>query len=216
MEKKLTDVILKLSTQLEEIGLKVAETNEIIMKQKNEELLKRLERLEASMKDQHLKLDAMNAIDINPTIHVANGPVTARVAPAKKVAKVKKEDNVQVEADEEVVDDTKAVDDVKAADEPKPFSNITEYFKHLWITQRELLYEKGVLTKEEYEKIYEDNKDKFDKKKKNELVLQKSVAFQIWKTIKLEKKDIVKAMKDQNTKDIQKKNSQEIDEEVDE
>lgn len=200
---KLADAILKISTQMEGIGLAVDEIKETLSKQRDSELARRLERLESSMKDQHIKLDALNAIDINPTLVVPTAPAAVRVAGAKSAVVAKKrEDNLPVDEPQDVVD--------SKPDELKTFSNITEYFKFLWTVKRDLLYEKGVLTKEDYEKIYEDNKEKFDKKKKNEIILQKSIAFQIWKVLPQPAKDIVYAMKNQNINDVQKNNSTEI------
>jgi len=201
---KLSDVINKISTQLEEVHISVNEIKETLQKQRNEDLLKRLTSLENSMKDQHIKLDALNAIDINPTIIAPTAPVTVRVA----ATKAKKQDAIE---DDDTDTDSK-IEENKTED-PKQFSNITEYFKHLWVAEREMLYAKGVVTEEEYMKIYNDNKEKFDKKKKNELVLQKAVAFQIWKSLPTNRKDIVYAMKNQSSKDEQKRNSTEINEE---
>jgi hypothetical protein len=196
---EVTKVIAKLVTQYEEILLGVNEIRETLNKQRDQELVKRLEKLEISMKDQHIKLDALNAIDINPTIVAPTAPATVRVARGKN----KRDDNI---ADAEVKDD--------ASDTPnsKQFVNITDYFKHLWVTSRELLYEKGVITEDEYKKIYEEHKEKFNKKK-NDLILQRSIAFQIWKTLPQANKDIVHSMKNQNNNDVRKKKSTEISEE---
>lgn len=203
---KLADAILKMSTQMEGMGLAIDEIKETLLKQRDSEINKRLERLEVSMKDQHMKLDAINGIDINPTLVVPNAPLTVKVAAVKVVKKAD---------DTEEIDDKPNVKDTNESkeDEPKQFGNITEYFKYLWTVKREELYEKNVLTKEEYNKIYELNKNKFDKKKNNEIMLQKSIAFQIWKVLPQASKDIVYAMKNQNSNDVQKKNSTEVTEE---
>lgn len=198
---KIENSYLKLSTQLEDLALNVGDIKEMLTKQRDDELLKRLTALEESVKEQHLKLDAINAIDINPTIVAPQAPGSVRVSGATKTKK--RDDNI---------DDAPIQEEI-VVKEDKQFSTITEYFKHLWMTNRDLLYERGVLTKEFYEKTYEDNRDKFEKKKKNEVVLQKSVAFQLWKTLPQASKDIVKAIKNQSANDLQKKNSTEIVEE---
>lgn len=199
---KLNDSILKIATQIEGLSLTVDEIKETLAKQRDSELAKRLDKLEASMKDQHIKLDALNAIDINPTLVVPAAPAAVRVAGAKAVKK--REDNVDEPVEAVVPDDS------------SQFSNITSYFKYLWTVKRDLLFEKGVITQEMIDKIYEDNKDKFDKKKKNDLVLQKSIAFQVWKALPKASKDIVYAMKNQNSNEVQKQNSTEIVENDDE
>jgi len=192
----LKDAILKISTQLDEVRLDVGEIKETITKQRNDALSERLAKLEASMRDQHVKLDALNAIDINPTIE-APRPAAVRVAGAKKADEKKEPDEKKEEPEEEA---------------PQQFSNITEYFKHVWVTDRERLYEKGVYSKKEYDEFYEAKKDDFDKKaKKNELLLQKSIATKIWRSLSDERKEIVKAMKDQNAKDINKKASKDVE-----
>ena len=198
----LKDAILKLSSQLDEIRLDVGEIKETITKQRNDALLERLGKLETSMRDQHIKLDALNALNINPTIE-APRPAAVRVAGAKKKDEKKdeKDENPAVEADPEPVDDL------------QQFSTITEYFKHVWVTQRPKLFEKGVYSQKEYDDLYAANKEAFDKKKKNELLLQKSIAFKIWRSLDDDRKAIVKSMKNQNANDINKNASKEVEEE---
>jgi hypothetical protein len=189
----LTNAILKLSTQQEEILLEIKEIKETITKQRNDVLLERISKLETSMKDQHIKLDALNAIDINPTID-APRPAAVRVAGAKKKA-------------DEAKDDKKA-DEVEE-DAPQQFSTITEFFKHIWVTDRAKIYAMNVYSEKEYDDIYAANKEAFDKKK-NELLLQKAVAFKIWRSLSDERKEVVKALKNAYTTDLQKKASKEI------
>jgi hypothetical protein len=199
----LKDAILKLSTQMDEIRLYIGEIKETISKQRNEALLDRLTKLESGQRDVHVKLDALNAIDINPTIE-APRPAAVRVAGAKK--KVDKDDDKKDDAPKE---ETK---EEEVDDAPQQFSNITEYFKHVWVTDRARLFEKNVYSQKEYDELYEANKADFDKKaKKNELLLQKSIATKIWRSLNDERKEIVKAMKDQNAKDINKKASKDVE-----
>lgn len=202
----LKDAILKLSTQLDEIRLDVAEIKENITKQRTEALLERLTKLEASMRDQHVKLDALNAIDINPTIE-APRPAVVRVAGAKK----KDDDKVEkVEKAEKAEKAEKGEPEEPEAD-TQQFSNITEYFKYVWVTDRQRLYDKDVYSQKEYDDLYEENRETFDKSKKNELLLQKKIAFKIWRGLSDKRKEIVKAMKDQNAKDINKKASKDVE-----
>lgn len=199
---KLSDNVAKLSTQINEMHLCIRELSETVSRQQNGELMARLERVELSLKDQNLKLDSLSAVDIIPNIVMASGPTTVKVAGAKSKEK-----------DAEPAVATTAA---TPATTEKQFTNITEFFKHLWCNSRELLFEKDVLTQEEFDKIYEENKEKLEKKKKNELVMQKSIAFTVWRALDQSKKDIVYALKNQNANDVQKKKSHDITEEEEE
>lgn len=210
MDALLKDAILKLSTQQEEILTQLTVISETITKQRTDALLDRIAKLEQSMKEQHVKLDALNSIDINPTIE-APRPATVRVAGGKK--KAEEEDKKEKKAD---ADEDKAKEE--DAEDPLSFSggNITEYFKFLWIRHREIIYEKAIYSEKEYEKLLVDNKDEFDKKKKNELVLQKAIAYKIWRGLAKDKQEVVRAMKNQNANDLNKKASKDIEAEDEE
>jgi hypothetical protein len=190
----------KIVTMLEELTLNVVAIKETLAKQNNDLLTKRLDSLDAAIKDQHLKLDTLNAVDLGSVA------VTPQVKP-KKTATAAKKDNIEL--------DVEAV--AEPAVEPTTFTNVVEYFRHMWVYKRDVLYAKNVLSQAEYEKVYKENKDKIEKNKKNknDITLQRSIAYQIWKTLKKDSKDIVVAMKNQNSNDIQKNNSHEIDEEID-
>jgi hypothetical protein len=203
----LFNAIMKLNTRVEELDFHVGEIKEMLVKQRNDELMKRLESLESSMKKQHLKLDALSAIDPVPVVVAPTTATTIKVAGARGK---KREDNLKDEdstVDEPVLESSASKNPV--------FNNVTEYFKWLFSNNTELLFEKNVLTKEFVDEIRDKNKDKLDKKK-NGLVFQKSLAYAIWKALPQSNRDIVYAMKEQNATDQQKNNSTEVQEESEE
>lgn len=196
--------INKLSLQVEQLALVAVEIREMLIKQKNDEFLRRIELIEKELKSHGIKLDALNAIDISPTILAPTAPTTVKVA--TKAQKKEIEDE-KVEAHEKVEEK------VAEVEEPTSFSNIADYFKYLWVYKRDLIYSKNVYSEEEYTKFMEENKDTAPKKKTNEITLQKSIGFKIWKSLSTERRNIVYAMKDQHTTNIKKKSSTEIVEE---
>ena len=217
---KLYDMILGISAQMNEMSLKMEEINAVLKKQRDEELIRRIDKLEKNMNDQHIKLDALNAIDINPTIVTATAPTSVKVASSASGGSGGGEKKKRADRADNTAAAATAVDDevtaAPAASTQQPiFSNVTEYFKFLWVTQRQTLFDRGVLTEEFCQKVYDDNKDKFAKCK-NDIVLQKRYAFQIWRALPVDKKEIVYAMKNQNSNDQQKMNSTEISEEASE
>lgn len=203
----LNDILQRISTQLEELRIEVAEIKETITKQRNDALLDRLNKLEGMMRDQHIALDALNAIDINPTIE-AQRPNQVKVAGRKKkdeAEKTDKEDKKDDKADK--------AEEEKPEEEPLQFATIVEYWKHIWVVDRARIYEKGAYSEKEYDEFCEKNKETLekDKKKKNDLLLQKGVAFKIWRTLSDDRKDIVKAMKAQSANDVNKKASKDVE-----
>lgn len=178
----------EITVRLDEIMVELSKISKVLELQRNDTLLERLKALEKSMADQHLKLDALNAIE--PTI----------IAPATASVTVK------------VADDNAAAEVAAPVTVEPKFATITSYFKHIWLNARDSLYEKGVFSQGEYDEWFKNNQDKFEKKK-NEVVLQSSIAPQIWKLLTPERKAIVYSMKDQYMKDRLKEKSNELKEE---
>lgn len=204
MDAKLVhEALLKLSIQIEEVNTTVQEMKTAAEKRSETELLRRLEKIEESVRSQSLKIDTLSAIDITPTVVVPNPPAAVRIA-----GDIKEDPKA---AAPDTKEDAKAVAGA-SKETPKYLGNITEFFKHLWSVDQKVLYSKGVITEEDMKKIQEENKSKLDKKK-NELVKANSLAFTIWRSLPDAKKEIVYALKVQYAADYRKKASVDIGEE---
>lgn len=194
--------INEINARLDEVMLELSKITKILELQRNETLLERIKSLEKSIADQDLKLDALKSIQKNLDVQnikldALNAIEPTIIAPAATAVTVK------------VADDNAA--NAPAATAEPSFATITSYFKYIWINARDSLYEKGVFSQTEYDAWVKDNPDKFEKKK-NELVLQGSIAPQIWKSLSAERKAKVYAMKDQYMKDRLKEKSNELKE----
>ena len=189
----------KYSAQLDEIKLTLLELKAIMSKQSQDELIKRLEKLEVSVKTQHVKLDALSSLDLPTTINVPVAPTSVRVA-GGSTAGVEKEPRAA----------NVAADDSTTGSAPKSFASVVEFFKHMWMTDTAKLLERNVLTQEYIENIMTENKEALDKKSKNDIVLQKAIASALYKKLTPGAKEIVKSIQVEYTSNLNKANAKEI------
>lgn len=163
--------------------------------------------LECSMKNQHLKLDCLSSINY---MCGSSSPVTKAQKKDDQPNNELSENSQQQpgnanETIQEPTDNSKKGECVSR--------NITEYFKYIYMNNRDILFEKGILSKDECDKIIAEHTPAAGEKKKSDIVLQKTVATAIWKTLTTDKRDIVYALRNQNNNDIQKNKSKDIKEE---
>ena len=198
--------ITNLSIRIDELGYNLGEIKELLLKHRSEEINRRLDQFNSALKDQSKKLDLLNAADITPVVVAPAAATTIKVAGSRK----KRDDNIKEEELE-----VKAEAPEAKTDRIPNLINICEFFKSAYLLEEysKLFYEKGVLTEEYVEKIRESNKEKLGKKK-DEIVAQKTLAHALWKSLPDTERDIVRALKEQVAMSLQKKNSTEVQEEV--
>jgi len=195
----------KLTANMSELLIRVQEMHELLKRSDNDKLMERIQNLEKQTKELHIKFDAVSSLELPSTINPPNAPTTVRVAGAGRPANV-----------------SPLVTDIPAAgEEPptpivvgtnknvKPFHTCADFFKHMWVTDKQSLYDKEITSQAEVEKIKTENKDKLEKAK-NELLLQRSIAALIWKVLPDKKKDVVKSMMKQYENDLNKANDKQI------
>lgn len=199
--KVIHEALLKISTEIAEINTTVQELKVNAEKRSENELLRRLEKIEAAVNSHGIKLDSLSAVDIAPVIAVPAAPATVRVAGGDVKEDIK-----------DVKTDVKAETKADTKEPPKYLGNIMEFFKHVFTTDQKVLIAKGILSDEELKKVTDENKSKLDKKK-NDLVKANSLAVTIWRTLPDPKKDLVYALKKQYSDDFRRKASTDIGEE---
>lgn len=188
---KIMTANLQINTRLDELLLFLQNMNEDIKTIKNGKEHKfddsRFENIEQGMKVLHIKIDTIKT-SIIPTV-ISNSTVS-------KISTVEIETSV-VEEKEETL---------------QKFTNITEYFKYLWISDKQSLYDKGIVTVEFFDEIMKNSNESIEKVKKkgNEIMLQKSIALSIWKALPKTAKDKIQSMKSDHTNNVAKQNSKEI------
>jgi hypothetical protein len=88
----------------------------------------------------------------------------------------------------------------KTDDKPSYLKNITEYFKHMYSTDRETLLSREIIT-EELEMIVKEKKAEAIAKKKTDTDKARTLATNIYKELTDEKKKTLKALKEQHLKE---------------
>jgi len=196
----------KLTANMSELLIRVQEMHELLKRSDNDKLMERIQNLEKQTKELHIKFDAVSSLELPSTINPPNAPTTVRVAGAGRPANV-----------------SPLVTDIPAAgEEPptpvvvgtnknvKPFHTCADFFKHMWVTDKQSLYDWDILLPSEADKIQKDNQVALDKKSKNPIVMQRGVAALIWKVLLETKKVIVKSKMKQHENDLNKAQSVDI------
>jgi len=92
-------------------------------------------------------------------------------------------------------------------DKPQYLKNVNEYFKYIYATNRNLLFERGIITEKLEKDIIEEKSDALSKKKTDADVMR-AIATHMYKKLSTEEKDILQALKVQ---DINKWNETKAD-----
>jgi hypothetical protein len=196
----------KYGIQLHEIQLVLNEINAKLDKQSHSDLLTRLENLEKSVKTQHLKLDALSSLDLPAVINAPTAPTTVRVATKEARAA-----NVAPSTGNETpTNNASNTTVVKAAAGTKQFPSIVEFFKHMWVTDRPRLVEKSIINDELINKVKEEKKSELDKKSKNDVILQSTLARFIYRELSEDQKNILRSLQAEYKNDVNKSEAQEI------
>lgn len=193
--KHLSDAIVKIGFQLEEMIREIAGVRAEMKRIQNEDLNNRITNIERLAREHSTKLDALNAIDIvNPTIITTQAPAKVSVVTAAT--------------------DEKSAPPPVGKEEPKHFGIINEFFKYMFINQPEVLVEKKIIGDEEMKaRAQIKSTATATGRKRGDAAQQKSLATTIWKKLAEDKKEIVKALKVKMKAEYQKNGSVDIKEE---
>jgi hypothetical protein len=201
----------KINAQLAELLIRVTEIQTSMKKAEADAIMDRISKLEQNTerlmagsqiietytKNLNIKFDSATSVDIPAIINPPTGPTTVRVAGGE-------DEKAQPQADATVAAATAGGEPLK-----QKFTNIIDFFKHMWVTDKQILFDKKIITEELVKKATDENQDKA-KKSKNDIVLQKSIAATVWKYVAQPQRDIVKSMKSQYENNVNKANSIEI------
>ncbi len=188
----------KLLALTNELLMRTTEIQETQKKNDTDKLMERIHALEQQCKDLHIKFDCISSLEPAITINPPNAPTTVKIAGVGRPANVG-------EIDVKIEDDVK----IELVFLAKPFHTCSDFFKHMWSTDKQTLFDREIMTQVETDKIQVDNQEKLSKAK-NSIVLQKNIAALIWKTLPDKKMDIVKSIMKQYENDLNKSKSKEI------
>lgn len=190
MDHELLSTISTISARLEQVIFAINNIQQQLSKQRNEELLKRLDALEALSKKQSLKLDALNAIE----------PLTV----VNNVSKV-----VSTNNDSSTPSATTAETTNNLGSKPKTFTTITEFFKYMYSNNPQELYSKGIINEAEVTELINKNQAVLAEKK-TDVIRLRAIVTLVYKSLTKESKQVLQALKLAYTNDCTKQNAVEL------